>query len=152
MVHRSSVHRAYGVQMPLTRHALQCVGAAVVEGYARASHEVLDGTRHEHLARARLACDAGADVHGDAADLCAHHLALAGVHPRANLQAERANATADGRGTADGPGRPVEGSKEAVARSVDLSPPIALQLVTGRTIEAVEQLVPAGIAELRGPL
>src|SRR5438094_787536 len=79
-------------------------------------------------------------------------LALAGMHARADLQAERANATADGRGTADGPGRPVEGGKEAVARGVDLSPPIALQLVAGRNVEAVEQLVPAGIAELRGPL
>src|SRR5438093_6194615 len=101
MVHRSSVHCAYRIQMPLTGHALPCVGPAVAERYPRAGHEVLDGSRYEHFARARLACDAGADMHGDAADLGAHHLALAGVHARANFQAERANATADGRGTAD---------------------------------------------------
>ena len=69
--------------------------AAVDEGDPRAGDQILDRASDTSTSPAP-ACDgdAGADVDRDAADLRAHHLALAGVHAGADLEAERRDAVA----------------------------------------------------------
>jgi hypothetical protein len=122
--------------------------APVDKGDSRSGNEILDRARYQDLARVRPPGDAGADMDRDAAALGAHRFALAGVHAGTDLEAEGATAAADRLGTADGAGRPVEGREKAVARGVDLAAAEALELAPGDAVEAVEQLVPARIAEL----
>ena len=69
--------------------------------------------------------DPGADVDGDAADLPVEELALAGVEPGAELDAERLDGLPDRLRAADRARRPVEAREEAVARGVDLAAPVA---------------------------
>src|SRR6266581_4701649 len=108
--------------MPLAGYALQRMDAALLEGQARAGHEVLHGVRDEHFAGLRQRRDARADVDSDAAKLRPHHLALAGMEPGADLEPEAPDAVADRARGAYTPSRPVEGREETVARCVDFAP------------------------------
>ena len=76
------------VELPPTGQPLELGCAAIGEGDSRSSHEILDGARHEDLARPRLSGDARPDVHGYTADLFANDLALARVQARAYLEPE----------------------------------------------------------------
>ena len=105
-----------GEHLPLTWHALQRGGAPRLERDSRASDEVAHGARHEDFATGGLVGHAGADVHGDAADVVATHLALARVQPGANVEAERPAGLADGVGAVDGTRRTVD--QEQSARQV----------------------------------
>ena len=104
----SSTDSRHRVESPFAGDALERVGAPLLEAETRAGNEVLDGAGHEDLACSGERGDAGADVHGDAADLVSDDLALARMQPRADLDAEGTDAFADRLGAADGPGRTVE--------------------------------------------
>src|SRR5581483_1413230 len=82
-------------QSPLALHTLESAAAPVAEGQPRADDEIPDGARRQHLARRGFACDARADVHGDAADVVSHALALARVQSGADLEAERTHGVAN---------------------------------------------------------
>jgi hypothetical protein len=62
------------------------VGTAVVELDPRASDEILDRARDEHLPGLGFRCDARADVDGESADLAFDQFALAGVQAGANVE------------------------------------------------------------------
>src|SRR5205807_2060345 len=109
------------VQLPLAGHALETVDTPLVELEARAGDEVDDGLGHEHLPRPGLGRDPLADVDGDAADVAAPQLDLAGVDAGPHVDPQRPHRVADGEGAAHGPGRPVEGCEQAVAGCLDLS-------------------------------
>src|SRR6187431_2943747 len=126
--------------------------AAVDERDAGPGDQVLDRARHEHLAGAGLRRDPRADVDGDAADLRAHHLALAGVHAGTQLEPQRPGAFADRLGATDGARRAVERGEETVARGIDLAAAESLELAAGDAVERIEDGVPARVAELRGAL
>ena len=111
---------SHRVQAPLAGDALQLGCLALLELELRAGDEILDRSRHEHLPGTRRVRHAGADVHGDPADLAAHLLALTGVEARPDLEPERANRVDDRRGAADGARGPVEGGEETVAGRLDL--------------------------------
>src|SRR3990172_6715412 len=96
-------------QAPLFRDALERVNALVLEGDARTSHEVFHGAGDHDLAGAGRRRHAGANVHGDAADIVADHLALAGVEPGSRLDSQLPGLVADGAGAADTAGGAVEG-------------------------------------------
>ena len=119
-------------------HALQLALAAVLEGDARAGHEVLDGSRHEHLARAGGGSDARSGVDGDSRRLPGDDFALAGVNADANLEAELVNQLGDGASAADRPGRSVEAREEPVAGSVDLAAAEACELLSDRGVVTSE--------------
>ena len=91
-------------------------GAPRLERDSRASDEVAHRARHEDFAAGGLVGHAGTDVHGDAAEVVATHLALARVQPGANVEAERPAGLADGVGAADGTRRTVD--QEQSARQV----------------------------------
>ena len=76
--------------------------------------EVLDRRRDQDLRRTGEGADPGADVHGDAADIGAQQLDLAGVAAGAHLEAQGLDRLADALRALHGPGRPVEGGEEAV--------------------------------------
>src|SRR5437764_13783900 len=136
--------------MPLAGDALESVRAAVREPEPRAGDEVAHGARHQDLAGPGERRDAGADVHGDPAELRPHHLTLARVETGADLEAERAHAVAD---RARGPHRPrraVEGRQEAVASRVDLAPTELRQVLANQRVVGVEQVAPLAVAQLGG--
>ena len=60
-----------GVQRPAVGNALELVLAALLEGDARAGHEIAHRARDEHLARSSKIGDARSDVYGDAGDIVA---------------------------------------------------------------------------------
>src|SRR6266545_727254 len=66
----------------------------------------------------RLRRDPRADVDGDTADLLTDDFALAGVKPRAHLEAEGADGGSDRLGTEDGSRGAVKSGKKAVARCI----------------------------------
>jgi len=68
-----------GEELPHPRHTLQLVGTAVVEVHARTRDEIDDCPRHEDVAGCRECADSGTDVHGDAGNVVAALLDLAGV-------------------------------------------------------------------------
>ena len=95
--------------------------------------------------------DAGADVHGHAADVVADELALAGVQPGAHLEAERPHPVRGSRGrTRIAARRPVEGGEEAVPQGLDLPAAEAIELAADQLVVAPEQLPPAPVAGVGG--
>src|SRR4051812_26661204 len=66
-------------KLPLPRDALELVRSAIVEGEPRPDDEVADRPRNQDLVRPGLGTDSRGDVDGDAADVLAHPLELAGV-------------------------------------------------------------------------
>src|SRR5207245_1380695 len=111
----------------------------------------LHGARHEHLPWLRLLRHPGPDVHGDAADLAVHDLALAGVQARADLQAEPPHDLGDRAGTADGTGGAVEAGEEAVPGHIELGAAEAEELAANQRVVSLEEVPPGAVAELRRP-
>jgi hypothetical protein len=72
--------------VPLPRYAFEKFDTAVLKRDPRSRHQVFHRARHEHLAGPGQRREAGAGVHGDAAELVTHHLALAGMEPHPDLQ------------------------------------------------------------------
>src|SRR6266702_2471200 len=88
-------HRAPGlreggdlVQAPVARHPFELVLAAIRELDPRPHHQVLDRAGHQHAAVPGQRHDPGGDVHGQAGDLAAVDLDLAGVQARPDLDPE----------------------------------------------------------------
>ena len=79
-------------------------------------------------------------------------LALAGVDPGAHRDAGGARALGDLERAAHRAGRAVEGGEEAVAERLDLLAAVAGERGAHERVMAVEQLAPAAVADLRGPL
>src|SRR5260370_41642123 len=94
--------------------------AAVLEDDPRTGHQVFDRARGQDLAGTGQPSDARADMHGKAADVVAHPLALAGVDAGSDLEPRLAEAIADGDGAADGARRPVERREEPRTGRADL--------------------------------
>src|SRR5947208_16184924 len=74
--------------LPLARDALELVDAAIVERQARSDDEVAHRAGDDDLARVGQRGDAGADVDGEAGEVVAPLLALAGVDAGAHAQPE----------------------------------------------------------------
>ncbi len=104
--------------------------AAVLEDDPRTGHQVFDRARGQDLAGTGQPSDARANMHGKAADVVAHPLALAGVDAGSDLEPGLAQAIADGDGAADGAGRPIESGEESVTGRCDLLPAEVFELAT----------------------
>jgi len=112
----------HGVQIPLSRNALEPVCAALGEGETGARHEVSDRTRDEHLAGLGLRHHPCADVDGDAAQLFGSSLTFAGVDTGAHLETQLADPFADALCAAHRARGAVEAGEEAIARGVLSTP------------------------------
>src|SRR5262245_9269923 len=143
--------RADGIQPPLSRNALQLVGAALVELDSRTGHEVLDRGGDEHFTRLGERGDPRSRRDRDPAELAVDALELAGVEAGPHLEPERADRVANrGRALDRAPG-PVEGREEAVARRVQLLAAEAHELAAHERVVARQQLAPRSVAELCSP-
>src|SRR5215204_4266046 len=114
-------------ETPVARHPAQLVRAPVLEVDSRADHEVLDRARDEHLAGLGTRHHPGGYVHGEAAQVVAHHLELARVEARAQLEPQLPHGLRDRCRAADRPGGAVEGGEEAVAGALDLAAAVELE-------------------------
>src|SRR5574342_733614 len=148
---RSSADRRDSEEAPFAGDALECLNSPLFETDAGARDEVLDGAGDEDFACSGERGDPGADVDGDASDLVADDLALPRVKPRASLDAERQNASADRFGAANGPRGTIEGGEETVAGGVHFAATKSDQLAAGERVEAVEQLVPPLVTQSSRP-
>src|SRR5215475_7361157 len=117
-----------------------------------AGNEVLHRARDQHLARPRMCRDAGANMHRDARKLVAHQLTLARVGARPHAEAQSTGALDDCSRAADCAGRTVEGSKDAITRSVDLATAEPGELKAHGGAVAFQQVSPSAVAEFLRPL
>src|SRR3954452_16456786 len=138
-------------QPPLIGDPLERPRPAVLERDAGTGDEVADRARHEHLAGSGQGSDARGDVDGDAADVVAHQLDLAGVDPDPHLQPRRACNLSDCVPAADRARGPVEGRETAVAQRLDLVAAEPRQLALNGRLVGLDALAPAGFPELRRP-
>src|SRR6185503_14816683 len=99
---------------------------------------------------ARERSDPGADVHGHAADVVAHELALAGVEAGSHFDAQHPHLVGDRARTADPACGSVERGEEAVTHGLHLATPVALELRSDQLVVAGHELTPARIAKGRG--
>src|SRR5712664_4118844 len=136
------------VQPPLARDTLELARAPVVELEAGAGDEILDGARHEHLARARIGGDARTCVDGDPRDLAVDELALACVKSGSDLDPERSNCFGDRTGATDRACRAIEGRQKTVTNGVHLAAACPAQLTANERVVLLEQLAPTRVAEL----
>jgi|SRR5271166_1817376 len=113
--------------------------------------DVADDRVHEHVVRPCQCAHAGADVHGDSADVFAADLALAGVQPGTHLDAERLHRVAKRHRAADRSLRAVEHREETVTRRVHLAAPKANELRPDDGVVRVEQGMPVTVADLPSP-
>src|SRR5207248_10890000 len=104
---------------PCPRHALELVLTPIVELEAGPGQQVLDGSRHEHLAAARQGRDPRRDVHGEPTHPFTAQLYLAGVDARAHVQIDGRESVAYGTGAPDRFAGPVERGEEPVPGGVD---------------------------------
>jgi len=72
--------------VPFSGHALELYVTSVSEGQPGAGDQVLDGARNDNFIRLRLCGHTRPDMHGNAAYLPGHDLALAGMQPGADMQ------------------------------------------------------------------
>ena len=126
--------------------------AAVLETESRSGHEILDGARHEDLARAGERRDAGADRDRDPDDLAVAHLAFARMETGAHVDADGLQRLAEGRGGEDRPGRAVEGREEPVTRGVELPSLEPRELATNDRVMLLQELAPSRVSEARRQL
>src|SRR5262249_15377333 len=106
---RGRAFRRQREEVPFPRHALEGLATAVLEAKAGAGDQVLDRARHKDFTGPGGGGHPSTDVDGEPGDLVALELDLASMQTGAYLEPDRARPVAHGPGTANGPGRPVEG-------------------------------------------
>src|SRR5207244_10379925 len=109
--------------------ALELVRAAILEARAGTGDQVRHGAGRQNLRRPGERHDPRADVHGDAAELAVHLLALAGVHAGAHVNAELLDCDDDCGSAGERTSRLRECREKAVAGGVLLAAAVALELL-----------------------
>ena len=116
---RAQLRPGDGEKRPVIRDAAQPVLAAGREGDAGSGNEVLDGARYQDLGRSREGSDLGCDLDGEAGDVVAAQLDLAGMDTRPGRDAQLRRAVADGGSAADGPSGTIEGGQDPGTGAAD---------------------------------
>src|SRR5256714_9068804 len=137
---------------PFAGYALKWMRPPVLEDDPRTGHQVFDRARGEHLTGAGQSSNPRADVHGKAADVVAHPLALTGVDTCSDLEVGLEEPIADGDGAANRAGGPVEGSQEPIAGGTDLLAAKPRELSTHQRMMLLEEVAPGMVTERRRAL
>src|SRR5712691_1020689 len=119
---------------------------AVAEAQARASDEVAHRARHQRLAGFGHRGDARGDMHGNAADIVAFQLDLAGVESAAHADPKRLHHFGYRRGAAHGAGGAVEGGEKPVAEVFHFMPAKPRELLAHGFVMSIEQRAPLAVA------
>jgi hypothetical protein len=90
-------------------------------------------------------------VHGDAANVPVHDLALTSVDADPEGKAASLGSVADAEGAADGAGGPVEGGQEAIAEVFDFSATEAGEVSPHVLVVGGQELTPDIVAPLDDP-
>jgi hypothetical protein len=93
-----------------------------------------------------------ADVYGDATDVVAAMLDLAGVDAGSDLQAERPDRLLDRLRAADRSRRAIEGGQHAITGRLDLSATVPVQLTSNDSVVTVQKLRPMLVSQARSDL
>ena len=126
--------------------------AAVLELDPRASHEILDGARDEHLTRPGQRGDSSPDVDSNPGHLGAVSFAFTGVEAETHLEALLGRRRRNRGRARDTTGGPVERREEPVSRRVDLVAAEARQVAPHCQAVIGDQPAPGLVAEGRGAL
>jgi hypothetical protein len=98
------------------------VQTAILELQSGTGSQIFHGAGDEHLSRPSARKDTLPDVHRNPGETVAKDLDFSGVEPRADLDAQLADAVAYDTGALHRARRTVEGGQEAVAGRIDLAP------------------------------
>ena len=134
-------------QSPTPGDTLELVLAPVFEIDARTGDEVNDRARDKDFVRFGEIADALGHVDRDSGEIVAAPFDLTAVQPGADIQPQRSDDFAYGRGAVDGSGRAIKGGQESVAGRLDLLTPEALELATHGVVVSVQDVPPAVVAE-----
>src|SRR5262249_37762654 len=145
----------YQEHPPLAGDSLQRLLAALGEAEPGAGDKITHRACGEDLAWPGEVLHARPDDHGDSPELAGDDLALACVHPGADLDAEPAHGVADRERTAKRADRPIEGGVEPVACGVLLYAAMSRKLRAHQRMMSLEKVAPTAIADgcglLRSP-
>jgi hypothetical protein len=126
---------------------------AVGECDPGACNEVSYGRGNKNFSGVRKSSDPRADVHGDAADVAVvAQFELASVNTGADLDTETSHRGSNRSGAFDCAGRTVERGEHAVARCLDLTSAVAIDLPAREVVVGVEQHLPGAVAQRYGGL
>src|SRR4029077_10386845 len=128
---------------PFTGDTLKRLTAAVAEAQTGAGHQVLHGARHQHLARTGKSCDTRANVNCDPADIVADLFAFTRVESGTDFDAKRFDFFGNSASAAHAARRPVEGCKNAVARTLHFMAAETREIAADNSMMAIKQVVPA---------
>jgi hypothetical protein len=103
--------------------------APVREAKARSRDEILYRRGDEHLAGPGKSEDSSPEVNSDPCHATSNLLAFAAVKAGANGKADAGNGFADGGGAADRTRRAIEDCEEPVARGINFSTSVTLELL-----------------------
>ena len=137
----------YGVNLPVAWNSLECLAAAICKAQTGASHQVFDSSRHQHFASPGKRSHSGTNVNRNATDIVAHHFALAGVQPCANINSEWVYFLGNSAGAADAARRTIECCKYPVAGRLDFSTAKPSEIAADRQMMIVQQIVPVAVAK-----
>src|SRR5207247_6593263 len=129
-----------GEQLPFLGDAFQRVRSPVDERQPGTHDEIAHRPRAQHLAGLGLPHHAGADVHGDPADVVSAAFDLADVQPGADVDADTPQQHAELRCGADRAAGTIEGGERAVARRLHDPASETLQVGPCDVVVLIEQL------------
>ena len=133
-------------QPPAVWYSLQREVAKFCETELGPGNELFDRARHTDLGSVSLTHHPRTDVHRESRQVVSSDLALAGVYPDPDFDAERLDSIDDRLCTPDGSCRSVECSKKPVARVFHLTPHELRQLLANYFIVRVEERSPSMIS------
>ena len=113
---------------------------------ACARREIFDHTGDENFAGPAQGGDPRPDMHRNAGEVAALHVALARVHAGADLEPERADGLGDGQRAANRAGRAVEVRDEAVAGRLRFAPSVTLDELADHRVVPRQQVAPPVVA------
>src|SRR3979490_2583164 len=137
------------VQAPPLRHAFELVTASLLEADFRRRRQILDRTRDQDFARARLRGDARTDVKRETDNVSPAHFVFAYVQPHPDLQPQCAHCLADCGRAMDPRRRRVECREQSVSRRHDFFSAQSLQLSADGGVVVIHHLCPARFAPPR---
>jgi hypothetical protein len=123
----------------------------LTEADARTGNEVAYGARCQDLAWLGQVGKSGTDVHGDAAKVAVHDLALAGVDADPEGKAASLGSVADAEGSPDGAGGAIEGGQDAIAEVFDFLATEAGEMPPDVLVVRGQELTPDIVATLDDP-
>ena len=133
-------------ELPDAWHAFERVFALVVELEVRSGEKVRDRARDEDFACSGERCHSLRGVDCDSRDVVTGEVDLPGVQTSAYLQSQRLECVADGEGTANRAGGPVERREDTVASELHGATSVPVKSLLHQRVVGDDELPPTPIA------